>query len=117
MRGQTYIIFALIFAVIVAIFAVINVEPVEVNYLFGTGEAPLILVILISVLMGGIITAAVGVVRLFKLQREIRALKMENQKLKEMENSGMNVDLQEIDDSDYKEAPLSSNKIGQDSTE
>lgn len=39
MRGQTYIISALVFALIVAIFAVINVDPVEVNYLFTTGEA------------------------------------------------------------------------------
>ncbi|MBM7569550.1 LapA family protein [Aquibacillus albus] len=83
MRGQTYIILALVFAVIVAIFAVINVEPVEVNYLFGTGYAPLILVILISVLMGGVITATVGIVRLIKLQKEIRMLKQENEKLNE----------------------------------
>ncbi|WP_077621393.1 LapA family protein [Sediminibacillus massiliensis] len=75
MKGQSYIILALVFALIVAIFAVINVDPVEVNYLFGTGNAPLILVILISALMGGIITAAVGGVRLLRMQREVKALK------------------------------------------
>ena len=77
MKGQTYIILALIFALIVAVFAVINVEPVEVNYLFGIGQAPLILVILISVLMGGLITAAFGTLRLLKLQRQIRVLERE----------------------------------------
>ncbi|WP_181350551.1 lipopolysaccharide assembly LapA domain-containing protein [Thalassobacillus sp. CUG 92003] len=75
MRGQSYIILALIFALLIAIFAVINVEPVEVNYLFGTGEAPLILVIIISVLMGGLITASVGAVKYFKLQRENKGLR------------------------------------------
>ncbi|SER73793.1 Uncharacterized integral membrane protein [Gracilibacillus ureilyticus] len=82
MKGQTYIILAVVFAVIIAIFAVINVDPVEVNYLFGSGEAPLILVILFSVLMGAVITAAVGVFRLIRLQREIRLIKEENHALK-----------------------------------
>lgn len=75
MKGQTYIISALIFAILIAIFAVINVEPVQVNYLFGTGEAPLILIILISVLLGGLATASVGAVRYYKLKRENRSLR------------------------------------------
>ncbi|SFD57388.1 Uncharacterized integral membrane protein [Lentibacillus persicus] len=78
MRGQTYVILAIIFVIIVAVFAVTNVNPVEVNYLFGSGEAPLILVILFSVLMGGIITAAAGVVKILKLQRERNVLRTEN---------------------------------------
>ncbi|WP_066194351.1 MULTISPECIES: LapA family protein [Gracilibacillus] len=82
MRGQTYIISAVVFAVVIAIFAVINVDAVEVNYLFGTGHAPLILVILFSVLMGALITAAVGVVRLIRLQRELRTVKAELNALK-----------------------------------
>jgi uncharacterized integral membrane protein len=77
MKGQTYIISALIFAILIAIFAVINVEPVQVNYLFGTGEAPLILVILISVLLGGLATASVGAVRYYKLKRENRSLRQQ----------------------------------------
>ncbi|MFD2926078.1 LapA family protein [Halobacillus naozhouensis] len=75
MKGQTYIILALIFALVIAVFAVINVDPVQVNYLFGTGEAPLILVIIISALMGVLVTALAGAVRFFKLQRENRSLK------------------------------------------
>lgn len=82
MRGQTYIISALVFALIVAIFAVINGDAVTVNYLFGTGQVPLILVILISTLLGGLITGAFGLFRLLKLQRTIRALQKENETLK-----------------------------------
>ena len=84
MRGQSYIILAFIFALIVAVFAVINVESVEVNYLFGTGNAPLILVILVSVLMGGLITAAFGIVRLIRLQRENNTLRHQ---LKKQDNT------------------------------
>ncbi|MGP4074516.1 LapA family protein [Halobacillus sp. K22] len=87
MKGQSYIIFALIFALIIAIFAVINVEPVQVNYMFGTGEAPLILVILISVLLGGLATASVGAVRYFKLKRENRSLKQKANQTTESESS------------------------------
>lgn len=75
MKGQTYIILALLFALVIAVFAVINVDPVQVNFLFGSGEAPLILVILLSVLLGGLVTASVGAVRYFRLKRENRSLK------------------------------------------
>ncbi|MDX8047680.1 lipopolysaccharide assembly protein LapA domain-containing protein [Gracilibacillus sp. S3-1-1] len=77
MKGQTYIILAVVFAVIIAVFAVINVDPVEVNFLFGAGHAPLILVILFSVLMGAVITAAVSIFRIMHLQRELKVTKKE----------------------------------------
>ncbi|MFD1038591.1 lipopolysaccharide assembly LapA domain-containing protein [Virgibacillus byunsanensis] len=89
MKGQTYVIVAIIVLIIVAVFAVINVEAVEVNYLFGTGAIPLILLILFSVLMGGIITASAGAVKVFRLQRENKALQSENSEMKknfEMDN-------------------------------
>ncbi|MFG6148408.1 LapA family protein [Halobacillus sp. B23F22_1] len=78
MKGQTYFIFALIIAILISVFAVINVGSVQVNYLFGTGEAPLILVILGSVLMGGLITASVGAVRFYRLKRENKNLRSQN---------------------------------------
>lgn len=81
MRGQTYVILAIILVIIIAVFAVTNVDPVEVNYLFWSGESPLILIILFSVLMGGIITATVGMLKMFKLQREIKKLQMENKNM------------------------------------
>lgn len=82
MKGQTYIISALIFALIVAVFAVINVEAVTVNYLFTTGEVPLILVILISALMGGLTTGGFGIYHLRKSQKEIKLLRNENEQLR-----------------------------------
>ncbi|WP_431804750.1 LapA family protein [Halobacillus andaensis] len=75
MKGQTYFIFALIIAILIAIFAVINVGAVQVNYLFGTGEAPLILVILGSVLMGGLITFSFGAVKFYQMKRENKSLR------------------------------------------
>jgi lipopolysaccharide assembly protein A len=83
MKGQWTLILAFIFALIIAVFAVINVEPVEVDYLFGTSMWPLILIILGSVLMGGFIVASVGLLRMVALQRKIKQLEKENRLYKE----------------------------------
>jgi lipopolysaccharide assembly protein A len=82
MKGQWSLILAFLFAIIVALFAVINVEPVEVDYLFGTADWPLILIILGSVLMGGIIVASAGIFRLFVLQRKVKGLEKDNASLR-----------------------------------
>ncbi|MBM7597838.1 putative integral membrane protein [Virgibacillus halotolerans] len=90
MKGQTYVILAIIFVIIVSVFAVTNVEAVEVNYLFWSGESPLILIILFSVLMGGIITFAVGAKRMVHLQREVKKMQADNDRMnKTLEKHGL----------------------------
>ncbi|MBP1154738.1 MULTISPECIES: lipopolysaccharide assembly protein LapA domain-containing protein [unclassified Paenibacillus] len=74
MRAQWILMFALIFALITAIFAVINVEPVRVNFMFTQADIPLILVIIGSTLLGGLIALFIGMMRQFKLQRTIKQL-------------------------------------------
>lgn len=99
MKGQSYVLLAIIFIIIVAVFAIMNVEPVEVNYLFWSGSSPLILVILFSVLMGGLIVAAVGALKMFKLQKQMKQLKKEKAKMQSIleehdlieNNSGLEV--------------------------
>lgn len=81
MKGQTYVVLGVIVVIIVSIFAVINVAPVNVNYLFWTGESPLILVILFSVLMGVLISAAVASYRIIHLQRELKKVNLERVKI------------------------------------
>lgn len=83
MKFQWTLLLGIFFALVVSIFAVINVDPVTVNYLFGTSDWPLILVILGSVFMGGIIVGSVGLFRLFVVQRKVKALQKENNLLKE----------------------------------
>ncbi len=43
-------------AVLATLFAVFNLEKVEVNWIFGKGQVPLIIVIVISVLIGVVFT-------------------------------------------------------------
>lgn len=97
MKFQWALLLGLAFALLVSIFAVINVDPVSVNYLFGEAKWPLILVILGSVLMGGLIVGSVGLFRMFVLQREVKTLKKENQKLK-AGNSANDESVQVIED-------------------
>ncbi|MGM7721000.1 lipopolysaccharide assembly LapA domain-containing protein [uncultured Metabacillus sp.] len=77
MKRQWSILLAIIFALIVALFAVINVDPVKVDYLFGTAEWPLVLIILGSVLMGGFIIASTGIIRILTLQRKLKLAEKE----------------------------------------
>ncbi|NGZ75723.1 LapA family protein [Saccharibacillus alkalitolerans] len=82
MKVQWSLILMLVFALVIAIFAVINVNPVEVNFLFGYADVPLVLLILGSALVGGLIVGMFGIYRLFRTQRELKRLRQENEQLR-----------------------------------
>ncbi|AJY74070.1 LapA family protein [Paenibacillus beijingensis] len=82
MKTQWFLILALLFALVIAIFAVINVEPVGVNFLYKTTQIPLILVILASALLSGLMVGMFGIIRIFRLQRTIRSLEKQVAELK-----------------------------------
>lgn len=82
LRFQWNLILGLLFALIVAIFAVVNVDSVRVNYVFGYTEIPLILIILGSALLGGLIVGMFGILRQYRQQRQIKKLEKEIEQLK-----------------------------------
>jgi uncharacterized integral membrane protein len=45
-----------VLAVLMTLFAVLNVKEVEVNWIFGKSEMPLIIVIVVSLLVGILLT-------------------------------------------------------------
>ena len=55
-RERTRTVAFIILAVLITLFAVFNLERVEVSWIVGTGHAPLIVVIVISLLVGGVLT-------------------------------------------------------------
>jgi uncharacterized integral membrane protein len=77
MKFQWLILIGLVFAVIIAIFAVVNVDEVPVNYVFGEAQWPLILVILISALLGVLLSATVSIIRTYALKRKVKSLQKE----------------------------------------
>ncbi|MNO33099.1 hypothetical protein D3C76_231050 [compost metagenome] len=87
MRIQWSLIAGLIFALLTAIFAVINVDPVQVNFGFDVVHIPLILVILGCALIGGVIVGSYGIFRQYKLQKQIKSLTAELTKLRDASSS------------------------------
>ncbi|WP_339303117.1 lipopolysaccharide assembly protein LapA domain-containing protein [Paenibacillus sp. FSL R5-0519] len=84
MKMQWALIAGLVFALLTGIFAVINVDSVQVNLLFNTVQIPLILLILGCTLIGGIIVGSYGIYRQYRLQRENKQLKL---RVSELESS------------------------------
>lgn len=77
MKMQWSLILSLVFAIIIAVFAILNVESVQVNYLFGTAHLPLILVILFTAFLGAAISGFIAMFRSIKANRHINELKKE----------------------------------------
>lgn len=87
MKMQWALIAGLVFALLTGIFAVINVDSVQVNFLFNTVRIPLILLILGCTLIGGIIVGSYGIFRQYRLQRENKRLHL---RVAELEASASN---------------------------
>ncbi|MGB6406667.1 MAG: lipopolysaccharide assembly protein LapA domain-containing protein, partial [Planococcus donghaensis] len=73
MKLQWLLLIGLVFAVIIAVFAVVNVDEVPVNYVFGEAEWPLILVILASALLGFLLSSVLAIMRNYQMQRKVKA--------------------------------------------
>jgi lipopolysaccharide assembly protein A len=55
-RERSRTVALLILAILITLFAVLNVDQVKVNWIFGSGKAPLIIVIVVSLLVGIVLT-------------------------------------------------------------
>ncbi|NNG67418.1 LapA family protein [Caldanaerobacter subterraneus] len=82
MKGQYYTILALIFAIIVAIFAISNSGPVDISFLYWHYSMSQALVILLSAAVGAIIVGIIGVFGQIRYSATIRGL---NNRIKELE--------------------------------
>ncbi len=89
MKTQWSLIAALVIALLTAVFAVINVNSVQVNLLFSRVSIPLILLILGCTLLGGLIVGSFGIFRQYRLQREIKRLTNQLHTLQEEHTSAV----------------------------
>lgn len=70
-------------ALILVVFTLQNPYPVQVKFMgWQTGQVPIIVVIIISVLVGAIISLMLGLKQTGELKRYIRRLEEENKELK-----------------------------------
>ncbi len=75
MKSQWAVIVALLFSLLVAIFAIVNNEPVTINFLFATMETSAVLVILGSAAAGALIMGFLSLIRNIKVNAKTRELK------------------------------------------
>lgn len=80
-KVQFMFIVSLVFAIIIAIFALTNSSPVVINLFFYRFTASQALIILISAALGAIIVTFLGIVRYIRLKSQIKALHKENDEL------------------------------------
>jgi len=78
---QVSLIFALIFAIIVALFAIQNTTIVTIKFLVWQMDLSLVLVILGSVACGALLVFFLNLVKQYSSHREIKKLKSEKESL------------------------------------
>ena len=77
MKFQWSWLLGILFAIIIAVFSVMNVESVRINYVFGIAEWPLVLIILGSALLGAAISGFVAMFRSVMTNHRIKELMKE----------------------------------------
>lgn len=77
MKNQWRLVAGIILIIIIVLFAVFNVDTVPVNFGFAVVDGPLIIVILVSLLMGSLITLLVATGSATKKNKEFKQLRAE----------------------------------------
>jgi len=77
MKFQWNLLLGLLFAIIIALFAIFNIDAVQVNYILGTAELPLVLVILFSALLGATVSGFVAMFRAVQSNHRVKELQKE----------------------------------------
>ena len=83
MKTQWSLIVALLFSLLIAVFAIVNNEVVAVNFLFNTVEVSLVLLILGSAAIGAVIMIFLSLVRHVRTGFQVRDLKKKIRQLEE----------------------------------
>ncbi len=74
-------ILALVFSLLIALFAVANTEPVNVNYIFGESEVSLIILILGSAFAGALVVGLFSLFHSISAALNLRQVRRENDSL------------------------------------
>lgn len=77
MKNQWRLVASIILILIITLFAVFNVDTVPVNFGFTSVKGPLIIVILLSLLMGSLITLLVATGSASKKNKEFKQMRAE----------------------------------------
>lgn len=87
---QIRVIIFLISALIVALFAVVNIQPVTIDFIFGEAEVQLIFVIIISILIGALLMFILASMKQIKMSKQIKILQKEKEQKDESHEKAVN---------------------------
>jgi uncharacterized integral membrane protein len=94
---QIRFLVALIFSILVAVFALLNAQPVEVNFLFSKARFSLALVILgsaaIGALIAGLLSALKHISAMWKIHELEKQVKQQSESLEKLNQSTSVVDV------------------------
>ncbi|MFO7951203.1 MAG: LapA family protein [Bacillota bacterium] len=79
--SSLYLILALVFSLLIALFAIANTEPVAVNYVFGEASVSLIILILGSAFAGVLVMGLFSLFRGIKAAFAFRQIRQEKENL------------------------------------
>ncbi|WP_407886112.1 LapA family protein [Levilactobacillus sp. N40-8-2] len=74
MKNQWRIVLTILLVIVVAIFAILNVESVPVSFGFTTVHWPLILILLVSILIGAVLMILFSTITVFQHNRAYKDL-------------------------------------------
>ena len=87
MKKQISTIISIILVIVIAIFALMNFESVEVNFGFTSLKVPLVLLIFISLLIGALIIFLFSSTQNVKKNRQYKQLETDSQEKQDLLNS------------------------------
>lgn len=71
---QKNVVVILLFAIVIALFAILNAGAVPINFIFAKANISAALVILISAALGAIIVYSFDAIALFKFKKKVKEL-------------------------------------------
>lgn len=99
MKKNWKMVAGLVLALLVVVFAVMNMEEATVNFGFMQVKQPLIILILFSTLLGALIIALFSSASLFSKNRQIKALQKELADLEAKQAKKVDAKVEQIKDS------------------
>ncbi|KRK73262.1 lipopolysaccharide assembly protein LapA domain-containing protein [Lacticaseibacillus nasuensis] len=81
MKNQQRLIVGLVLALVLIVFALLNRQPVAVNFFGATFSWPLIIIIVVAVIIGAVIALLVATSSRVATKKQLAALTADNQRL------------------------------------
>lgn len=81
--GQLAVLLALVFSLVIAVLAIANNQPVEINYLFGRSELSAVVIILGSAVLGALVIFILSIYGNVKKSLQLRNMRNELKNLQE----------------------------------